>query len=162
MIHALIAALLFSFHPNHGTHTVHDLSFMVGAWRGEAPGGGVIDEVWMPAEGSNMTGAFRWMSAQGEISVQEIISLDNADGGPVYRLRHFGPNAGLRPWESEDESPLTLPSCEVDGNTVIWRSGDAYDAGVESATYSREGDTLTVTIKMHDGDGFSLNLERVE
>lgn len=80
-------------------HTLEDVAFMAGCWRGEFEGGGVIEERYTPPEGGLMLGTTRFF--RGGRAVQFEFALLRADSSGVVLTPYPG---GRR---SEDSFRLT-------------------------------------------------------
>jgi len=76
------------------------VKWMQGHWRGEAFGG-VIEEVWAPALGDSMMGAFKLVVA-GKVKFYEIEAISEEDGSLIFRLKHF--HSDLKGWETKDKT----------------------------------------------------------
>ena len=105
---------------------VDDFAWIAGHWRGGSDGE-LIEEVWSPPAHGVMLGMFRWVTADGQVRVYELMTLEPEDGAPVLKLRHF--NTGLVAWEDKEgaltfhlapESTAARPTFvgEEDGGTI--------------------------------------------
>jgi hypothetical protein len=74
------------------------VSWLSGHWRGEAFGG-LIEEVWAPALGNSMMGAFK-LVVNNEVQFYEIETISEENNTLVFRLKHFHKN--LKGWEEKD------------------------------------------------------------
>ncbi|MDO7083674.1 DUF6265 family protein [Pseudocolwellia sp. AS88] len=74
------------------------VSWLEGHWRGEAFGG-IIEEVWAPALGKSMMGAFK-LVVNNEVQFYEIETISEEEDTLVFRLKHFHKN--LKGWEEKD------------------------------------------------------------
>lgn len=123
--------------------SLKDVSFMAGHWRGEMPGG-VIDEVWLPAEGESMYSLFRMVSG-GKTRFTEFQAIEQRGSTVVLLLRHFNPGLIAR---EEKDAPLVWDVEELSANRVQFRE----QGTTTRLEYARSGDELTVTlIKERDG-----------
>jgi len=145
------------------------VAFLAGHWRArlgadpEGAGGMLVEEVWLPPAGGNMTAAFRMVPPDGGPTLFELCTIDAGANGPELRLRHFHP--GLVPWEAEADGPVHLPAATIerDGDTrrVTFAPAPGTEAAVTSIAYARTGNRLVATVAMHGGDRFVIPFERV-
>jgi hypothetical protein len=121
---------------------VQDLDWLAGRWVGEMAGGG-SEEIWSQPDSGSMMGMWRW-SQGGAPRLFEFMTIQDADEGPVLRLRHIEPSG--RSWESQ-ERPLELP---------LVRHGprEASFAGA-----NRDGSALVLTYKCPNPDRLTVVLE---
>ena len=104
LIHALAALVIVAAPCFTATaQRLDDLAFLVGYWRGEAFGG-VVEEIWLPAEGNVMHAVFRTVS-DGAMGFSEFIQITVDDGAVIMRFAHF--RADYTTWEG-DGPPMTL------------------------------------------------------
>jgi hypothetical protein len=75
-------------------------AWLAGHWTGEALGG-VAEEVWTPARDGEMLGMYR-LSRDGSAVMYELMTLAEADGTLLLRIKHFG--RGLVGREALDEA----------------------------------------------------------
>ncbi len=132
---------------------------LTGRWR--APSGtGIIEEVWLPPEGRNMTAALRRLDAEGNATLLELLTLTAEPDGVRFRLRHF--NGAMTPWPSEADGPMVALATGSDGGVLAFRSeararqtvGMVYDISVP--------DRLTVTLTFEGGrEPLVIPFERV-
>lgn len=123
--------------------SLKDLSFIAGHWRGEMSGG-VLEEVWLPAEGESMYSLFR-MVGGGKTRFTEFQALEQRGTTVVLLLRHFEP--GLIAKEDKDK-PLVWDLEEIGANRALFHQ----QGTTTLLEYIRQGDELTVTlIKERDG-----------
>lgn len=123
---------------------------LTGRWR--APSGtGIIEEVWLPPEGRNMTAALRRIDAEGNATLLELLTLTAEPDGVRFRLRHM--DGAMTPWPSEADGPMVALATGSDGGVLAFRSeararqtvGMVYDISVP--------DRLTVTLNFEGGEG---------
>jgi hypothetical protein len=123
---------------------------LAGRWR--APSGtGIIEEIWLPPEGRNMTGALRRLDAEGNAVLLELLTLTAEPDGVRFRLRHM--NGAMTPWPSEADGPMVALATGGDGGVLAFRPeargrstvGMVYDISVP--------DRLTVTLTFEGGEG---------
>lgn len=134
------AILLGSLVPAAGevSHSVADLSWLAGHWRGEGLGG-QCEEIWSAPQAGTMIGTFRMMK-DGEIQFYEFMVITREATGVVMKLKHFTP--ALVGWEEKDDfvrfdlEELAPNRARFDGLIAV-----------------RTGDELEVTVKIHSDDG---------
>jgi len=121
--------------------SVDDLSWLVGAWRGEGLGG-QVDEVWTAPGGGVMVGHFR-LVRDGAVRFYEIMTLGpiDADGTLGLKVKHFAPD--LTGWEEKD-AWVTFPVRSTDGGTVEME-------GARMRRIDDERMEITVTMSSRDG-----------
>lgn len=105
------------------------LSFLVGHWRGEAFGG-VIEEIWLPAEGDVMHAVFRAVSG-GTMAFSEFIQVTRDDGGVFMRFAHF--RTDYSTWEG-DGPPMTLRLTRVGADRAVFEGED--DSSPDQIVYT--------------------------
>ena len=96
-------------------HDLDDLAFLVGHWRGEALGG-VVEEIWLPAEGDVMHAVFR-AASDGAMGFSEFMQITREDGGVIMRFAHFRPD--YTTWEG-DGPPMTLRLVEAGTTRAVF------------------------------------------
>lgn len=79
--------------------TIEDLSWIAGAWRGEAMGG-KFEESWSKPTGGTMMGMFKHFTGDG-VTFYELLTIVPKDGSLVLRLKHFSKE--LKGWEEKEE-----------------------------------------------------------
>ncbi len=141
---------------------VEAAGFLVGAWRGEAPGGGVIEEHWMSPEGGRMVGMFRWEKGSGGLLVQELLNVWEDGGRVMYDLRHFG--GAMEAWE-DGKPPVRFALVEAGEGRVKFERADGGD-GVRVVEYVLDGRVLVARLWEGVGEGdeapMELRMGRVE
>ena len=118
-----------------GKGTIHQLDWLAGYWTGTGLGGDV-DEVWLPAADSSMTGIFRLFHG-GRIRFSEYMMIIEGDSTLLIRLKHF--NRDLSPWEEKDDW--------TEFRLVAIEDQAAYFHGL---TYQRTGDSLAIHLSMRN------------
>lgn len=131
--------------------------FLVGAWRGEAPGGGVIEEHWMAPEGGRMVGMFRWDKGSGGLLVQELLNVWEDGGRVMYDLRHFG--GAMEAWE-DGGPPVRFAMVEARPGRVRFERADG-GAGVQVVEYVLDGRDLVARLYEGDAPPMVLRMGRV-
>lgn len=76
------------------------VNWLSGHWRGEAFGG-LIEEIWTPALGTSMMGAFK-LVVEGQVQFYEIETISQVNDTLMFRLKHF--NKDLTGWEEKDKT----------------------------------------------------------
>ena len=117
-----------------------DLAWIAGDWVGDQ-GGAWIQEMWSQPEGDTMMGMFRLVQ-DGQLVFTEFMSIEQADGDPVLRIKHFDP--GLLGWEEKQES-MIFELKELTPGKVVFET--EMEGHPEYLTYERNGDTLVVTLE---------------
>lgn len=130
--------------------TDEDLAWLEGTWRSES-NGGVVEENWFAPSHGNITGMLRWINAEGEVTLLELLTINTENGRPVFRWRHF--DAELTPWASEADGPSIVTIESFDNNTLVMHALPGAP-GVQRMTYdgSVEG-TLTATLEFAEDSG---------
>jgi hypothetical protein len=112
---------------------------MAGRWVDEEKGN-LSEESWSIPIGDSMVGTWR-MVVSGKAKIFELLTMVEASGTVVLRLRHF--DAKGVGWEEKD-APLVLPLVEKGpGLAVFEQSGSK---GLLRLAYRREGDVLSATL----------------
>lgn len=120
--------------------TLTDLHFLAGAWEHEEDGT-LIREVWDEPRGDAMVGHFVVIS-EGSAVLYELFAIEQGEGAPVLRLRHF--NRGLEPWASEAEAPLTLTLTEAADDRAVFANPE--NDFPREMVYEVKEDALTVSL----------------
>jgi len=76
------------------------VKWLAGHWRGQAFGG-LIEEVWAPAIGGSMMGAFK-LVVKNQVQFYEIETISEQKGTLIFRLKHF--YRDLKGWEEKDRT----------------------------------------------------------
>ncbi len=120
---------------------------LAGLWRAEEEDGAVFEEVWMPPEHGQMTGALRWFGPDGGVRLLELLTIREVDDGLEYSVRHF--DAGLTPWASEADGPLVTRAERLDDGPLVFNTVRGSDslagATIDLGTPDRFRATLTFT-----------------
>lgn len=111
--------------------TVNSLTFLEGTWRAESDGG-FVEERWTAPASGNLTGMLRWINADGELTLLELLTINAEDGRAVFRWRHF--DAELTPWKSEADGPSVVTIESVRDNRIVMRALPGRP-GVQRMTY---------------------------
>ncbi|MEZ5891925.1 MAG: DUF6265 family protein [Parvularculaceae bacterium] len=139
-------------------HSLSDLAFLEGHWRGE--NGLVFEETWSTAEGGVMTAMARGVS-EGKLAVLEYVIVSEEDGALVMRFKHYG--ADYSAWEGDGE-PVTLTLTAAAPRDVTF-SADPPSQHVKSVRYFMpDKKTMQADIDLVEEDGprsFSLVFKRV-
>ena len=135
-------------------HTLDNMSWMVGTWRG-AGLGGEIEEVFLEPRAGAIPAVFRLVHP-GEngsetatfyeftlVEQNEVGDGDNAEGMRpriTYRLHHFNP--GLSRWEDE---PVEFELIRLTDSEALFKEiGDTEE--YSRLRYRRTGDTMTAEL----------------
>lgn len=87
--------------PKPAVRSVNELGWLAGHWTTEA-WGGKGEEFWTAPAAGNIFCVWRFMK-DDKLVFSEIISIEqDAERGPVLRLKHFNP--GLKGWEEKNDS----------------------------------------------------------
>jgi hypothetical protein len=98
---------------------IKDLGFMAGTWTLKHKWGD-MEEFWGPPMGNNMISSYRCVK-DGKIVFYEFIVIEQTNGLPVMKMRHFNPgNIG---WEEKDK-PLIYKLADLTKNKVVFESAD--------------------------------------
>lgn len=121
--------------------TLASLDWLAGSWRGSV-GEDAVEEVWLPPIGGAMGGIFRW-SKEGQVYLYELMTLEEAEGSVVLRIKHFGP--GLIGWEDKAAS-------------VVF---DLVEVTAERAAFEKRGggDGARIVYRRTDGGGMAVTFE---
>ncbi len=124
---AILGTALLAEDVRKPAQTVQDFAFLTGQWRSEVWGGSG-EEIWTKPESGNLIGLWRFMKS-GKLVFSEHLSLeDDAEYGPVMRLKHFHP--GMKGWEEKDEA--------------VTMYLDKYSASDARWTYEKDGKKITL------------------
>ncbi|WDF54741.1 DUF6265 family protein [Mucilaginibacter sp. KACC 22063] len=120
--------------------SINDLGFMSGTWTQKHEWGD-MEEFWGPPMGNNMICSFRCVKDDKAI-FYEFIVIEDTDGVPVMKLRHFKPGNIA----SEDKgSPLSFPLMSLDTNMAVFESPDHLTQLIYHRTGTRTMDALLKT-----------------
>ena len=127
------------------------VNWLSGHWRGEAFGG-LIEEIWTPALGTSMMGAFK-LVVEGQIQFYEIETISQVNDTLIFRLKHF--NKDLTGWEKKDKT--------VDFKLVKVTDNKIYFNGLTIERLSDKELNIYVAIE-HEGNTTEekFNYKRVE
>ncbi|MCC5822773.1 MAG: DUF6265 family protein [Phycisphaerales bacterium] len=121
---------------------------LTGRWR--APSGdGVIEVIWLPPEGTNITGALRRLDAAGNATLLELLTLTAEPDGVRFRLRHM--DAAMTPWASEVDGPMVALATGTAGGVLVFRSEARARQTTEMIYDLSVPDRLTVTLVFEGG-----------
>lgn len=157
---AIFALAGVSFSPAFADepHTLADVAFLEGEWRGGDDF--IFEEIWTGADGGVMTGMLRGVQ-YGELRVLEYIIIAENDAGVEMRFKHF--NKDFSTWE--ENGPVILPLVDASQNDATF-AADPTSETVKSIRYRKlSADALQVDIVVvEDGEEgeFSLSFERVK
>lgn len=126
--------------PAAGAPALASLDWLIGSWTGSV-GEDAIEEVWLPPVGGAMAGIFRW-SKGGQVYLYELMTLEEAEGAVVLKIKHFGP--GLIGWEDKAAS-------------VVF---DRVEATADRAAFAqRGGDDARIVYRRAEGGGMAVTFE---
>lgn len=144
-------------------HTIDEVSWIAGHWRGDATplGGGTAEEGWFGPAGRSMSGVFRLVPGEPgkRARVFELLLIEEEDGELFYRFKHVGP--GWRPWEEE---PLEYRLVELAERRAVFHTTSSTPiAGTPMRfEYRRPADErLEILIEGWEGERLELMLTRV-
>ena len=107
--------LTFSEYEGSPKADLSVVRWLAGHWKGEAFGG-IVEEVWTPALGGSMMGAFK-LVVDDKVEFYELETIMEIDETLVLRLKHFGND--LKGWEGKDET-VDFRLVKVAGNKVYF------------------------------------------
>ncbi len=113
---------------------LENISWLSGAWRGEALGG-IAEEIWSKPDGGAMMASFRLIK-DGKVLFYEIEIIRELENSLILQLKHF--NKDLTGWEAKDQTvdfPLVAvyeDKVEFDGMSFIRVSDERMDVLVRS------------------------------
>lgn len=129
--------------------SLDDLSFIAGSWCADVEGE-FVEEVWSEPRAGAMLGMFRWLRADGQPRVYEILSISEEDGEVLLRLRHF--SATMIAWEERD-APIVLRR-EDGGNGRASFVNVAADGLPERYVFERSGENeLRIDVLFREATG---------
>jgi Domain of unknown function (DUF6265) len=131
------------------------VGFLEGRWLAELDGD-LLEELWLPAAGSAMLGAFRWLSG-GEVKLFELMAITEEEPAPVYRLRHF--DADLTAWEERDR-PFALPLVAASTDEAAFEGPNPYGETVRF-TYVLKSAEQLVCVVARGSESHEFGYERV-
>lgn len=114
------------------------IQWLSGHWRGEAFGG-LVEEVWSPALGGSMMGAFK-LVVENQVQFYEIETISEVNDSLIFRLKHF--NKDLTGWEEKDAT--------VDFKLVKVTDNKVYFNGLTIERISEKEINIYVAIE-HEG-----------
>ena len=135
------------------------LAWMVGDWKGSAPGGGLTEAHWSrPLQGA-IHGTFRWVTPDGGTLVSELSRFVETDDGVRFEIRHF--DARFEPWDDERGGATALMLDVVEPRRALFRAAND-EMDLRSIEYTLEGNTLTAVVTQRgEGSPFALGMTRV-
>lgn len=121
---------------------------LAGRWRSPSDNG-AFEEVWLPPEGTNISGVMRRVGPDGAATLFELLTITAEPDGVRLRLRHF--DAGMMPWRSEADGPMVFLGADTAGGVLVFRS-EARAGGTTEMIYDLSvPGRLTVTL-VFEGD----------
>lgn len=132
------------------------LDWLIGSWTGSI-GDDAIEEVWLPPVGGAMAGIFRW-SKGGQAYLYELMTLEEAEGSVVLKIKHFGPD--LIGWEDKAAS-VVFDRVEATSDRTAFEKRGGGDG--TRLTYRRtDGGGMTVTFEEEGGPTLVFDYVRPE
>jgi len=125
--------------------SIAQVAFLKGDWSGPM-GQDHAQEIWSAPHGDSVIGCFRWVKADGKLSMAELLSITQEDETLVLRMRHH--NGKLEGWKSEVETntAMTLVLSEIKDNRAVF-SNTGKGGDVSQVAYTvTNGDTLVVSV----------------
>lgn len=133
------------------------LAFLKGTWTGTM-GEDYVEETWSAAHGDSIIGMFRWQVGGKQTTMWEMLSIQEEDGKPVLRLRHF--DAKFEPWQAEAAGIDPLPAAELSANRVLFAADAGGKGGLKSVEYkSLKPGVLAITVSFRDAAREALEFE---
>jgi hypothetical protein len=120
----------------------------------------VIEEIWLPPEGRNITGALRRLDADGHATLLELLTLTAEPDGVRFRIRHL--DGQMTPWPSEADGPMVSAAVSSDGGVLVFDSEARARQTVRMIYDLSTPDRLTVTLLFEGGrEPLVIPFERV-
>lgn len=131
--------------PEPVNASIAQVAFLQGDWSGPM-GQDYAQEIWSAPQGDSVIGCFRWVKADGKLSMAELLTITQENGSLVLRMRHH--NGRLEGWKSEVETntAMTLVLREIEGSRAVFANlGKGGDVAQVSYTVT-DGDTLRIAV----------------
>ena len=112
--------------------------WLSGDWAGEGLGG-IAEEAWLLSAAGSLAGVYRGTRG-GQVSFYELMTVVEAGGSLVFRLKHFAPD--LRGWESPERA-VEFPLVRAARSAVYF----------DGLTYRRTAEGLESWVVIGLGDG---------
>lgn len=120
-------------------HTLSNISWLSGNWKGEAMGG-LVEENWSEPSGGSMMATFKFIE-NGKTVFYEIEIIREVNNTLILQLKHF--NNDLTGWETKDETE-DFPVQEITANKITF----------EGMTFEKVNDSeMIISVDMHKDDG---------
>lgn len=103
-------------HAQTGINKIEKISWMCGYWSGEQ-WGGIVEEVWAPAQGNSLIGMFRFVK-EGKIVFSELCYIVEENDSLNMKLKHF--DYGLHGWEEKDQT-IDFAFEKLNENEIIFK-----------------------------------------
>ncbi|MFO0826766.1 MAG: DUF6265 family protein [Phycisphaerales bacterium] len=123
------------------------VAFLAGTWRGDMDKD-FAEEIWSTPRGSNMTGCFRWLGADGNPVVFEMLSINRESDAVRLRLRHFSPTLVAK---EDADKPITLKLAESAQDKAVFRA-EQFARDVSTISYARNDTSLHVVVEFAHAD----------
>ena len=148
LLAATLTATLLAQDPLHARRlgnatpppaTLASMSWLQGRWIGEGLGG-VSEEIWSPAAGGGMMGAYRLLK-DGKPVFYEFLMLVEENGSLALKLKHFNPD--FSGWE-EKVGHVTFKLVAIEDRAVHF----------DGLSFIRDGDDgLRIYLLLKDKEG---------
>ncbi len=148
----LLVALLLALGTTPGlaaSGKVSELSWLTGSWAGPV-GDQLLEEIWNAPRAGTVAALVR-MGGDAGTSMMEMIVINEEHGTLTLRIQQFSPT-----YEPRFPAPGVLALTALDENTATFKADQP--GGLQQIVYVREGDTLTITVTLPDGNLFEADL----
>lgn len=120
-------------------HTLENISWISGNWKGEAMGG-IVEENWSEPSGGSMMATFKFIENEKTV-FYEIEIIREVNNTLILQLKHF--NNDLKGWETKDET-VDFPVKKITTNKIVF----------EGMTFEKVSDKeMFISVDMHNDDG---------
>ena len=96
-------------------HTLENVAWLSGNWKGEALGG-IVEENWSSPSGGSMMATFKLLK-DDKVVFYEIEIIREIENTLVLQLKHF--NNDLKGWEAKDDT-VDFPLTEITPNKITF------------------------------------------
>lgn len=135
------------------------LAFITGTWQGEMNDGEFVEEIWTapgPGTGDTMMGMFRWLSAEGQPRMYEMLTISHEDDETILRLRHY--NSKMIAWEEKD-APVQLRVTESSAGRAVFTNIDTEARLTRIVFHQSEPKQLAIDVEFQEGTRAPLNFQ---
>jgi len=120
-------------------HTLANISWLSGNWKGEAMGG-LVEENWSKPSAGSMMATFKFIENDQTV-FYEIEIIREVNNTLILQLKHF--NNELKGWETKDETE-DFPVQKITANKITF----------EGMTFEKINDSkMLISVDMHKDDG---------